>query len=374
MIRPITLLIILVAVVVLASRTSGAQDEPRSPAQPATGPGGADYKHRQVVANLYGTGPTRYWIFEPADPLPDRTPLVVFNHGWSAMEPKVYGAWIDHIVRRGNIVIYPVYQDSLRTPTRNFTPNAATGIRRAIQRLQSDSGHVKPDLDKVAVVGHSMGGVIAANLAARWQAAGVPQPKAVMCVQPGKTWTMSERTAVKLEDLSLVNKNTLLLAVAGDRDRLAKDVDAKRIFKGSTQVLPQNKNYIVLVSDDHGQPALSASHFAPCAPNLKYTDPSTSSSDSGSPSSGGRLRERLRERMQGRQSENSDEPDYTTETARAIDALDFYGTWKLFDGLCDAAFYGTNREYALGNTPQQRFMGKWSDGTPVKELQVTVAP
>ena len=233
---------------------------------------------------------------------------------------------------------------------------------------------MKPDLDKVAVVGHSMGGVIAANLAARWQVLGVPQPKAVMCVQPGKAWTMSERTAVKLEDLSLIDKNTLLLAVAGDRDRLAKDVDAKRIFKESTQVLSQNKNYVVLVSDDHGQPALAASHFAPCAPNLKYGDPSVSSSDSGSPSSGGRFRERLRERMQGRQAENGDEPDYTTETAHAIDALDFYGTWKLFDGLSDAVFHGTNREYALGNTPPQRFMGKWSDGTPVKELQVTVTP
>jgi hypothetical protein len=78
--------------------------------------------------------------------------------------------------------------------------------------------------------------------------------------------------------------------------------------------------------------------------------------------------------MQERQAENGDEPDYTTETARAIDALDFYGTWKLFGGLSDAAFHGTNREYALGNTPPQRFMGKWSDGTTVKELQVTVAP
>ena len=53
-----------------------------------------------------------------------------------------------------------------------------------------------------------------------------------------------------------------------------------------------------------------------------------------------------------------------------IDALDFYGTWKLLDGLTDAAFHGTHREYALGNTAQQRFMGKWSDGVPVKELIV----
>jgi hypothetical protein len=48
--------------------------------------------------------------------------------------------------------------------------------------------------------------------------------------------------------------------------------------------------------------------------------------------------------------------------------------WKLFDGLADAAFFGRNREYALGNTPQQRFMGFWSDGTAVKELIVTDRP
>ena len=31
---------------------------------------------------------------------------------------------------------------------------------------------------------------------------------------------------------------------------------------------------------------------------------------------------------------------------------------------------GRNREFALGNTPQQRFMGLWSDGRPVQELVV----
>jgi hypothetical protein len=54
-----------------------------------------------------------------------------------------------------------------------------------------------------------------------------------------------------------------------------------------------------------------------------------------------------------------------------VNALDYYGLWKLFDGVCDAAFYGKNREFALGNTAQQRFMGQWSGGTPVKKLIVT---
>jgi hypothetical protein len=57
-----------------------------------------------------------------------------------------------------------------------------------------------------------------------------------------------------------------------------------------------------------------------------------------------------------------------------VDAIDWYGYWKLFDALCDAAFRGKNRKVALGNTPEQRYMGKWSDGTPVKELVVVADP
>jgi hypothetical protein len=41
----------------------------------------------------------------------------------------------------------------------------------------------------------------------------------------------------------------------------------------------------------------------------------------------------------------------------------YYGIWKVFDGLIDAAFYGKSRNYAH----EQRFMGLWSDGVPVKD-------
>ncbi len=71
------------------------------------------------------------------------------------------------------------------------------------------------------------------------------------------------------------------------------------------------------------------------------------------------------------QSSSNEEGAAVTGT---VNALDYYGFWKLFDGLCDAAFYGKNRNYALGDTPEQRFMGRWSDGPPVKELTVTDKP
>lgn len=57
-----------------------------------------------------------------------------------------------------------------------------------------------------------------------------------------------------------------------------------------------------------------------------------------------------------------------------VDSMDYFSTWKLFDALTDYAFYGINRDYCLGNTSQQRFMGLWSDGVPVKELVVTDNP
>ena len=48
----------------------------------------------------------------------------------------------------------------------------------------------------------------------------------------------------------------------------------------------------------------------------------------------------------------------------------WFGAWKLSDALFACAFEGTWCEFALGNTPGQRYMGTWSDGVPVAELQV----
>jgi len=343
---------------------------PTPPPQPKTGPGGAEVSHQGVTAKLYGSGARAYWLFEPAAPRPAQAPLLVFLHGWSGMQPRIYGAWIEHLVKRGSIVVFPLYQDSLRTPVAEFTPNAAAAVKDAIHRLQTEPGHVQPRLDKFALAGHSMGGVVAANLAARWEADGLPRPRAIMAVQPGKTWAQSKAVAVQLEDLSRIPAGTLLLAVTGDRDTLARDVDAKRIFRESTRIPFQDKNYVTLVSDGHGQPALTADHFAPVAPDAALAPDTPDTSPNGRGAETGPFRRRLRERLQERRAERSD----GAAASRGVDALDWYGTWKLLDGLTDAAFFGKNRRYALGNTPEQRFMGRWSDGVAVKELLVTDKP
>jgi pimeloyl-ACP methyl ester carboxylesterase len=309
-------------------------DAVTGPSQPDSGPGGASYTHNSVNERSYGEGNLQYWLLEPADPKPESAPVVIFSHGWSAMNPHYYSAWLRHIVRRGNIVIYPRYQGTLRTPPPDFSSNAIAATATALKQLQTEEGHVRPQLDKVTAVGHSAGGNISASIAARAASKGLPVIKAVMCVEPGKSWGPKGRD-IPLDDVSTMPASTLLLTVVGDQDNVVKDIDAKRIINESVLVPAANKNLVRMISDEHGEPPLKANHFSPTG----TVKPGSQNNEAGD---------------------------------KGVDALDYFGTWKLFDALEDASIYGKNRDYALGGGPHQTYMGKWSDGVPVKELEVQV--
>jgi pimeloyl-ACP methyl ester carboxylesterase len=326
-----------------------AQDEPTPPDQPLSGPGGKDYAHASLTTTLIGAGAQGAILFEPADPRPEAAPVVVFCHGWTVLDPVHYGAWITHIVRRGYTVIYPLYQDDIRTPPREFTRHALIGTRRAYEKLRTP-GHVPADPRGLVFVGHSMGGLVAANLAAAGARGQLPQPLALMSVEPGKTWPEMSRFAFPLADLSILPPALLLVTVAGDDDDFVGDVDARKVYTTATNVLPENKNHVRVFSDDHGTPALRADHRMASAPGgmVESTGESTV----------------VRRSVPAQDDEDSGRGEVVTN------ALDFYGTWKLFDGLADAVFRGVNRAYALGDTPQQRYMGEWSDRVPVRELMV----
>jgi acetyl esterase/lipase len=344
----------LILVLILSLSGQSVTSGPFPPPQPETGPGGRQAPHSAVIKNRYGKGGTEYWIYEPDKPKPTQAPVVIFLHGWGGTNPLYYGAWIDHIVKRGNIVVFPRYQSSILTRREDFIPNTLEAIKAALKQLQTEPGHVRPDLTRVATVGHSLGGVLSASVAALAKESNLPRVRAVMSVEPGLT---REPALVPMADLKKIESDTLLLSIAGDRDTLVEDYDAKRIYYESTQVGAANKDFVRLVTDDRGFPSLIANHRAPTAPDKEY--------DNGE----GDLTNPRSDRSSGGADSAADSPRNP-----AVNALDYYGTWKLFDALCDAAFYGKNRESALGNTPQQRFMGKWSDGVAVKELVVTDKP
>jgi hypothetical protein len=195
-----------------------------------------------------------------------------------------------------------------------------------------------------------MGGLVAANLAAAGARGQLPTPLALMSVEPGKTWPEASRIAFPLADLSILPPELLLIALAGDDDDFVGDTDARKVYTTATGVLPENKNYLRVFSDDHGTPALRADHRMASAP--------------------GGLVESTGATPWARRPGPARDGDGEGRGEVVTNALDFYGTWKLFDGLADAVFRGVNRAYALGDTPQQRYMGEWSDRVPVRELMV----
>jgi dienelactone hydrolase len=334
------------------------QDAPTAPDQPLSGPGGKDYAYGGLTTTRVGSGAQGAILFEPADPRPEAAPVVVFCHGWSALDPVHYGAWITHIVRRGYTVIYPLYQDDIRTPPREFARHALIGTRRAYEMLRMP-GHVASDQRGLAFVGHSMGGLVASNLAAAAAKGQLPQPLALMSVEPGKTWPETSRIAFPLDDLSILPPELLLVAVAGEDDHFVGDIDARKVYTTATNVRPENKNYVRVFSDDHGAPALKADHRMASAPGGMVE--STGESPWVQRSAGATT---IAGSAAVQDDDDNDRGEVVTNT------LDFYGTWKLFDGLADAVFRGVNRAYALGDTPQQRYMGEWSDHVPVRELMI----
>jgi Chlorophyllase enzyme len=296
-------------------------EPPTPPTQPLTGPGGSNYSHDGVRQTRQGWGSNEFWIFEPTNPTPISAPLIVFNHGWGDFFPFTYKAWIDHLVKHGNIVVYPRYQLGFITGVRYATPNAIHAVKKAITILQNGD-HVQPDLDKFAIVGHSLGGGITAEMAALAEENGLPRPKAIMPVQP------FIRLDTMMKNFHDIPATTLLLVIVGEHDSVVGNFSGELIFSTSDQIPFDQKDFIIQRTDRHGSPALVANHLAPiCIPNSSW-----------------------------------------------IDAMDYYSTWKLFDALTDYAFYDTNHDFCFGNTPEQRSMGYWSDGIAVKELTLTDTP
>jgi dienelactone hydrolase len=323
------------------------------PVQPATGPGGAEGTYK-VKMSTFGSASQFYWMFEPQG-MRGSAPVIVFLHGWNATVPFGYRVWIDHIVSRGNIVIYPKFQRVYTEFPQDMTPNAMAAIKDAFARLGN-----RADRSKFAVVGHSLGAVVTWNVVAQATSAGLPTPRAVMSIEPGDTDVSVMKGLVpivrKTELYNQIPSSILALVVVGDEDLLSKDIEGKRQFASIKQVPCANKNYIVVRSDRHGYPPLLANHFAPASVIVMQ----------------GRTRGGAGLFGRGRGPEPAE--NINTAPTGPVDALDYYGYWKLLDALTDAAFYNRNREYALGGGPQQTFMGNWSDGKPVTPLVVSNDP
>ncbi len=304
--------------------------------QPPTGPGSATYQHDSVLFHNYAEDEDGFWLFEPALPTPKKTNLIVFIHGYGGYNPMIYGQWIKHLVRKGNTVIYPRYQKTVFAPGPNkFSPNVVTGIRNAIKTIELSSTHIPTNSEELCIVGHSYGGILGAEITVNWEKYAIPKPKGIFLCAPGT----GPFKAAKLDDYAAMPKDVKLLVMVNENDYIVGDEMGVKIFE--TAINTPYRNLIRQSSDVDND--ISAGHNETYCVDEAF--------DSG-------------------------HLNYTAKKALRItktNAVDYYGYWKLFDGLIDCSRTGKNCEYAFGNTTQQRNLGIVSEGSEVTELTVITA-
>lgn len=301
------------------------QAKPTPPRQPATGPGGSDYPFDGMRVTAYGEGAQGYWVLEPKGLADETLPVVLFVHGLTLTRYTTYNAWITHLVRRGNVVIYPRYQTGGLVDPTSFTHEAARAARQALDRCDGKR-HARADPQRLTMIGHSLGGTIIANLAARPEHYGLPAPQALMLLQPGDTRADTGLGALMpsiTEDHGTIAEGTLMLIVDVKGDWYVSPKAGQRIYDNAERIGPGDKRRLLLHSDAHGEPALNADHYLPIA----WTD------------------------RPGRSSGHADAFDYAL--------------WRWFDAL-QAAAGGDARQRGLVLGDAVPEVGLWSDGVPVR--------
>ena len=168
-----------------------------------------------------------------------------------------------------------------------------TAITAALAEL-STGEHAPPDLERVALFGHSFGGMLGVQYAALAAAEGLPVPKAILLASPG-CWDrpLSCGPVPPLADLSTLPATTRLLVLALADDPIV-GTEPARLWTRLSSVPLENRDFITYVADAHGAPALSPDHDIPA-----------------------------------------------TTLWNPLDAYDWYGTWKWLDALMAVPLTGS---------------------------------
>lgn len=165
-------------------------------------------------------------------------PVVVFLHGWTAIDPRAYGPWVRHIAARGADVVLPVYQRPPFVDVRTPLPNVIAALRTAFARL--------PGHGPVIAAGHSAGGALSADWAASAGAAGLPRPVAVYAVYPGRY--LGGGRVLRGPSLRRIHPRTRILALASPRDVVVGTATAEEMVAEPVQI-PVARRMMRIVRD-----------------------------------------------------------------------------------------------------------------------------
>lgn len=209
------------------------------------GGGGTSYPDKPTVSGPFSSGANGVWIFQPAGK-PKR--VVIYFHGQGGpteATPANHRPWIDHLVSRGAVVIYPRYE--LNYSPRVLVP-AVSGVHRAVEQLHLAGL-------PVLSLGYSRGAALAVEYAAVARDYHVPIPNAIESVNPVP---IGEQT--QTVNLVPIRPSTVLGVIVSDRDPHASDGARLLLYRLRNAGFPGGRIELN-VARSHG--TFIADHLAP---------------------------------------------------------------------------------------------------------------
>ena len=326
-----------------------AQTGARQPAQPNGGPGGSASPFHGLRVIDGGSGYNAWEILAPADPAPPMAPLVVVMHGYYEFSGyRINDAIARHTALTGDVVIYPRWQTGIATPCPGpyligpCITSAATAIHAAIAFLHAHPHQVQPHLDEASYFGFSFGGIITADMISRYKALGLPAPQAIWLDDPHDGGLTANNEPAVYPSLAGIPATTKIvchdgadgvISLTDSRGQSLADGGCNAVFPKLRQIPAANKSLVLTTTDAHGRPTLSSAHGVCAGSAATKTTP-----------------------------------------AAGVDAYDWGFCWRSFDALRACAVSHVDCQYALGNAPQNRYIGTWSDGVPIIGLKVQPQP
>lgn len=306
----------------------------------------AQRHYHDIEVMTVGDGPARAYVFIPGKPAAQKLPVILFHHGWLGMNPKNFGGFIDVLVRRGNVVIYPVYQDGNDTAPQLVTGIAGQADAAALAEIKARRpGLIEPD--KAFYLGFSMGATISLNLAVDPARYGLPAPRALMLISPGDAHHVARgplATSI-IGHVEALPASLPTVVVSGYADT-SIGVPTARAIAARMCHLPESRRLLIFFpSDSNGSTHIQAGHGSPGAPDSRYDFPNS--------------RARVTTQIPWAES---------FEASGSLNLLDYYGYWRIATTLAD---YVSDGSYPASlfdrKAPANHFLGLWADGTSYAE-------
>lgn len=206
----------------------------------------SNFPEKPTAEGPIGKGAAGVWLFRPAGKPRN---VVVYFHGQGGFReatPANHRQWIDHLVARGSVVVYPRWELTYETDPMRYV---VAGVRAATKRL--DVGELP-----VLAIGYSRGAALAVEYGAVAAGNELLVPDRIMSVFPTSLGNEGD-----IIDLTSLDHSTRLLILVGAEDALIGRAGARDLLRRLEAGGFPAPN--IRVDDVESSPGFVADHMAP---------------------------------------------------------------------------------------------------------------